>query len=282
MKIRHILKEKLSSTVFHGGALQNLRSILAKNVLIASPLFTRDVESSSSNKSYFFISTARSRTSPFISSLLSQNKPAFVLQLDGDKLNQKYKGKSVNYFLNRKNSEMEDRLFTDEQVVKNVSEFIEQISVFIPPNTQPTDMMAEIELVAREKGIPIFFFTNKNDLITNNRKKAIDLGKTINDIKNPEPNVPKVTKNLEALIFFYENNNPNHVPPEYESYIKDLTLDNYKNSWISDIKKELDKFYRNQEVMGFFKDIMKKEKVYSIDDLVNKISDKWKKLSKIG
>jgi len=281
MKIRHILKEKLSSTVFHAGALQNLRSILAKNVLIASPLFTRDIESSSSNKSYFFISTARSRTSPFISSLLSQNKPAFVLQLDGDKLNQKYKGKSVNYFFNRKNSEMEDRLFTDEQYIRNVSEFIEQISVFIPPNTQPTDTMLEIERMAKKKSIPILFFTDKKDLISNNRRKAIDLGKTIKDIENPKPNIPKVTKNLEALIFFYENNNPNHVPPEYESYIKDLTLDNYKNSWISDIKKELNNFYRDTEVIGFFKDIMKKEKVYSIDELVNKVSAKWKKLSNV-
>lgn len=281
MKIRHVLKERLSSTVFHGGALKNLQSILGKNVLIASPLFTRDAEGSTNNKSYFFISTARSRTSPFITSLLGQNKPAFVLQLDGDKLNQKYKGKSVNYFLNRKNSELEDRLFTDEQVIRNVSDYIEQISVFIPPNTQPTDTMLEIERRAKEKGIPILFFNSKSDLITNNRRKAIDLGKTIKDIENPKPNVPKVTKNLEALIFFYENNNPNHIPPEYEGYVKDLTLDNYRKSWISDIKKELDKFYRNEEVIGFFKNILKKEKVYSIDELVNKISDKWKKLSNV-
>lgn len=281
MKIRHILKERLSSTVFHGGALKNLQSILGKNVLIASPLFTRDAEGSTNNKSYFFISTARSRTSPFITSLLGQNKPAFVLQLDGDKLNQKYKGKSVNYFLNRKNSELEDRLFTDEQVIRNVSDYIEQISVFIPPNTQPTDTMLEIERAAKEKGIPILFFNSKSDLITNNRRKAIDLGKTIKDIQEPKSNTPKVTKNLEALIFFYENNNPNHIPPEYENYVKDLTIDNYKKSWISDIKKELDKFYRNEEVIGFFKNILKKEKVYSIDELVNKISDKWKKLSNV-
>ena len=281
MKLRQIIKEKLSSTVFHGGELKNLYSILAKNLLIASPLFTRDVEGSSSNKSYFFISTARSRTSPFISSLLSQNKPAFVLQLDGDKLNQRYKGNSVNYFLNRKNSELEDRLFTNEQYIKNISDYIEQISVFVPPNTQATQMMAEIESAAKEKGIPIYFFNNKNNLITNNRAKAINLGQVIQDQNNPKPNKPRVTKNLEALVFFYEHSNPNKIPPEYEHFIKDLTIDQYKKSWISDIKKELDAFYRNPEVIGFFKDLLKKEKVYSIDELVNKVSDKWKKISSI-
>lgn len=282
MKLRQIIKERLSSTVFHGSTLKVLYQILSKNLLVASPLFTRDVETSSSNKSYFFISTARSRTSPFITSLLAQGKPCFVLQLDGDKLNQKYKGKSVNYFLNRKNSEMEDRLFTDEQYVRNASDFIEQISVYIPPNTKPTDSMLEIERMAKDKNLPIFFFSDKKALISNYRAKAIDLGKTIKDIEEPEVKAPKVTKNLEALIFFYENNNPNHIPPEYEHFVQDLTIDRYKNAWITTLKKELDKFYRDQEVIKFFKDILKKEKVYSIDELVNKISAKWKKLAHVG
>lgn len=279
MKLTDILTERLSEIVFHATSAKLLLQILSKNVLLASPLFTKDQEV---GKSYFFISTARSRTSPFIASLLAQDKPTAVLQLDGDKLNQKFKGKSVDYFMNRKNSEMEDRLFTDEQYVRNISDYIEQISIYIPPKAPPEDYLLQIQRLATDKGIPILFFNDKKHLISNNRKMAIDLGKTINDIKNPEPEkAPKVTKNLEALIFFYENDNPNNVPAKYLDYVKDLTIDQYRRSWTSDIVKELNGFYRNPEVIGFFKDIMKKERVHTIADLVNTIANKWKKKSNI-
>lgn len=277
MKLKDILLERLSSIVYHATSLLRLNQILAKDMMIASPLFTRDDEKSLSHKSYFFVSTARSRTSPFILTLLNSGKSVGVLTLDGDKLNQNYKGKSVNYFLNRKNNEMEDRLFTDEQYIKNISEYIEQVSILVVG--KPTQTMIEIKQLCKEKNIPIFFFKTKEDLISNNKNKSIDIE---NSVVNDEDKTIKTEKqqqfpkNLDALLYFYENDNPRNVPKKYQEYIQDLTIDYYKKSWINVLRKELNQYYRNENIIKFFKDILKNERVYSIDELVDKISNKWK------
>lgn len=283
MKLKELLTERLSPIVYHATELKNLSLILSRNLMVASPLFVRDDESRDNKVSYFFISTARSRTSPFIQTLLSSGKTVGVLTLNGEKLNNTYKGKSVNYFLNRKNNELEDRLFTDEQFIRNISEYIEQISILVVGNISKT--LLDVKKMCKEKNIPVYFYNNKNDLTTNNKAKSINIDNASleQEKEDQSKNNIKFPKNLDALIYFYENDNPKTISPEYEEYVKDLTIDQYKQSWISTLKKELNLYYRNEKIIGFFKDILKKERVYTLDELVDKISDKWKaKLRKIA
>ena len=248
-----------SPVLFHYTGLSNLINILKSNEFLLTTGMGTNADGELGSSPYY-LSCTRTRLGKYHS-----RYPAIsgvLLTLDGDKLNQRYKTKPVDYWgpEYRKDAkgayEEEDRLFSKLPTIKNARSYILNIDILVSHTEITKGFFGEEEIrsdklddnknwlrtcvkLAKVNKIPIHLYGSRNDWLTHNVKR-------------------------EVKFEFKQNLLNPHVPYEYE-YIKRSTN---KEQWENEYKK--------LKRPNLIKDLLL---IHKLDDY-NKLTDhaqKWTK-----
>lgn len=274
---KRYFRERLSDVLFHATKSKNLISILKKNQFILG-LSIRADESSYP----YYLSFARSKLGDY-----SKNKDV-IIEVDGNKLNQKYKGSPISYFNDREYSnEMEDRLFNNKRILPNAHKYITRINI---DHSKVSDKDINIiNSYSKKINIPLFIYENGNDMRTN--KKPMDYKTFIdmdNDIENPDVDLDmkSIEKEINSLkeynlfgilAYFLINNKFPPVDKIKNHYSFNNT---YRNDLIEEIKNDF--FYYNTydpkslsyRIAMYILSHIKKSKARNLTDLISKTIDR--------
>jgi hypothetical protein len=184
------LFEGLSSILYHSTSIKSVLEILSSNMFRLTPDFgtSRETELRSSDKIYY-MSFSRSR----INDYRSYSGGSCLLVLDGDKLNQRYSGKSVDYWGGSFNKdEMEDRLFSKDAYIENADNYIREIHCF-PRLSYEDDKnrnlswIRKIYIMANRMNISVYVYSDSNSYRLLDKRKSVKLssfGNIKNDLKS--------------------------------------------------------------------------------------------------
>lgn len=193
MKLR-VLLEALTSKVYHATTYGSAISILRNNIIKLSSNKEKGKHKKVEGKeSYpYFLSLARTSTSSYIKDTLSDN--GVVLEFDGNRLNQNFKGMAVDWHGNLSHEkrkglslrfdtkkvskeeylrfyEAEDRLFSKKPSILNARKFIKAVHVLEASGESMEVSQRELKEVAKE--IPVFIYNSLNDFIYMKKTKAV-------------------------------------------------------------------------------------------------------------
>jgi hypothetical protein len=230
------IKESLTDKVFHFTYINRLENILDEDVLQTTPVMGTRSDGELNKNKFYFLSTTTSRHSDigYAASLPKSN--LVRLNLNGQKLNNNYKAARVDYWQRPKDpkdpmyksyaggsgkahlkyvsrqDELEDRLMTDEPVIKNAHKYIDSISVLFEEGAHrfEEDYRTMINCLnkAKELNIPIYFYDNQKSFDHELKDKAIDITKL--NVKEPsdeynyKSHMIHLTRTL-ALMFYADS-----------------------------------------------------------------------------
>jgi len=149
--IKNILKEALSSIVYHFTSLTNFYEIAKHNEILLSSSIAKDAESKY-DKGTFFLSLTRQKNSD-LGYTAGWNDNFVRIEFDGDKLNQNFKGEPMNYWgasmgkdyymkrrdnvrdweqlQKQKRTENEDRLYSNNNKIQNIYKYIKRVDALV-------------------------------------------------------------------------------------------------------------------------------------------------------
>jgi hypothetical protein len=173
-----LLEEGLSDKLFYTRSIESLFSIIRDNRFKLSPIIretTRDKELNLGRN--YYLSTARTRTSSY---RLDNTHKGVLIELDGVKLRQRYKGNSVDFFAGfrgqsvekRNNYEQEDRVVSDSEFMPNAISYITRVDIY-ERDFRPSD--AQLKFMLSKLSVPIYWYKNEQDWIVGASHKAINL-----------------------------------------------------------------------------------------------------------
>lgn len=229
----------------------------------------------------FFMSTARSKLGSY-----SNSPSGVIFKLDGTKLNQKYSGKSVDYWSgsgikNRESgeSEMEDRVYSSSPIIENAVDYILEIQCWLS-ESQKKDKSAylvylkKVEKEANSKNIPIKFFDGYSNFIQNkDPKSSLDDIIDTSDITSLPSYKSKYYKDNQVRKFLNFILALKDDDSNYRYYDSGLTLSNqYHNSF---------KLTHNKVALygkTLISKLLKKLKLKNIDQLIKLRLEQYNKL----
>ena len=234
------LVESLSSIVYHYTGLLNGFNILKNNKLLLQSVLGGNSDNYGNGKMYY-LSTTRQRSN---TSGYRKNTTGVVrLELDGNKLNQRYKGKPIDYwgknFRNSDNFEMEDRLLSNEPEIYPASDYIKRVDIFINPNNEVQVKYAKniLSILSSFYENKTFVYDNANDFNRQSNNTINDaLYKSIYD-SGERPSVEigydsNKGNTIDAIRYFgylYSLlfSNPKDGVGEYAKFLRENGLDTY-------------------------------------------------------
>ena len=192
---RYLLKEMMSGIVYHFTHTMSLRKILKSNRIRMSDCITSPSDSMHNSKLFYLSTTRQYNGKVGFSSGLEVR-----IELDGDLLNQRYEGKSVEYWgrgrAGREDSgyikEYEDRLFSNEPYIENADKYIRRITMYVKYE-KDYDIIQECIQLCGNLGIDISVYSNEKDF---NNPKSVN---TING-EILKMNFPKTENNINPLF----------------------------------------------------------------------------------
>jgi hypothetical protein len=225
------------------------------------------------------------------------------------------------------NKEMEDRIFSDKPKIENASKYIEEVYIFlgekkfkmnkdekgIPTGTYTSwyelenmlsdntkNIILQILVLLKKRGIPFYIYFNKSDLLSNNKKNAVNFKQlNLGDRKGnleysydrSDVNKYRYLEKSQLLIYLYYFNNINKikniVPKHYKDIVKSKVYDITKlhkndflmSEYIRSLKGEIhNEKSKNNNYINRLNKIMRDEKLTNLEDLVTLISKKWDKI----
>lgn len=170
-----LLLEGLSSQLFHVLSINKLFDTLESNeLLLKHRNQSALLKQPDGTKKYpYYLSCSRTISNNFTRDSL--NYSSALLELDGAKLSSKFKGTPVDWFydrmgdngrVNRYPFESEDRLFSKEETIPNIKNYIKAIHML--------DSFPEhVGFIEKHKGdIPLYIYRRAKDIKQLNKKKA--------------------------------------------------------------------------------------------------------------
>lgn len=264
MKLNQILNEKLDSFVFIKESIKMLNILLSRNILVLDE-FYKD------QKTYYVLHTKHTRKDlddP-------EHKSFAIIQLNGSKLNAAIKSKNVNVYLNDKNKDVRDELFSDERIIKDAISYIEQISILIEDkDIVPVSHLKEIEGMCKERNIPLYFYNNRRDFINNNRQNKVEL--TNPDYNYDRQHSANIPENIKAVLFFYNNSELSAVPEKYSRYLNEIMLDQKRPSFTRRTNQTIGGLKNNPLAVKQLTAMFDDAKTKSIETIIVNIANKWK------
>lgn len=185
------LDEKVSSIAYHITTLENAYKIISSDTFEMSQASGSPSERRKNPPRYpFYMSTARSRYSNYFKDQ-AERTSAVILTLDGDRLNNYFKSKAIDffgdsYFSDRKKggSEMEDRIFSKKPRITNFLKFIKRVDLFLLDESfqdiRNVKAVKDIATQCKKKGIPYLLFEDPDDFLRGREQKAIPVQKILN------------------------------------------------------------------------------------------------------
>lgn len=298
-----LLVEVVSSVLYHKTTTSNLLNILETNEFHLTSIINN--ESDKLHKEFFFLSTARNKNSDFFN-IVGQG--IVFLELDGELLNRKYRGKAVNYFnysivppkenassYERQqyvkllaSQEMEDRIISDKNIIPNAISYIKEVSIFVDEHKitdRWSSSVRKIALLLKKNNIPLYFYDDEKAMKIKNKKKTINLKNVLNKLNKRAIGRVGSHNNYYALRALYYM---------VEAYYNNGTLSEKTRKWINALlnaaknEDSLNKFKKNAHLdfhlvsnypNRFFLRLLKifrKEKIDNIKDFLDILIKKWK------
>lgn len=185
MIIKNFLEQVLNESfqkVYHATPLNALYSILKNDTLELVPNIANVEKSLGGKEKYYYLSTMRNKSGKYFLGSDKIAKLARVetyLELDYDYLKSRMKSLPVDYWgSGRKYSEEEERFWSNDSELKNISKFIKSIHVLIRKETDEfkgSDMkkLQQLKFMANTRKIPIFFYDSPENYVVG--KKSVEL-----------------------------------------------------------------------------------------------------------
>lgn len=187
MKIRELLQESLSRIVFHATSIRRATDIIEQGKFKLAADFAKPSETKST-KPVFFLSTTRSRYGAYhVDSDGYVGDFTVLFTLDGNALNQRYKGVSVDYWQMyndagiRMKDEMEDRLFSYDREIPAIK-YITTVDVLVNQEgsykNNRNDLLYFYNLCKR-KGLNVRFFSDRKSFLSG--RNEANVGELLKD-----------------------------------------------------------------------------------------------------
>lgn len=146
-----ILSEGITDVVYHFTSLENCLSIVKDNEFVLRSSNLTKTSEYNKNGYYYYFSTTRGKSGN--EGYGNTFEGTVRITLDGRKLSQRYKGQSFDYWgpswekntQNHKYDEMEDRILSNEPVIKNAIDYILKIDILFGINNQIENIKSRIE-----------------------------------------------------------------------------------------------------------------------------------------
>lgn len=310
---KEYLIEKISDIVYHKTSIQSAANILKSNKFKLSSAIGTPSELQLNKGKAFYFSTARTPNSAYINDPTSGD---LYFVLDGDKLNQNYKGKAVDYwgptFRSLNKDEMEDRIFTNKQFISPAINYIKEIHFLLSyeyitrsilfgdeleiRNINENQLLAlkVVYSICKKNNIPLYAYNNINHYLTKNKNKAVNVlevlkdknafklkGSTYQSIKR-KPYYSEIAELLSKPIKQKKEFKDNY---EWNDYLKSVFSDKaykviYKLTYyVGDAIKSLEVDLHNMksdEKISDFIKIMNKYKLKTAEDVIKYLQNKFK------
>lgn len=154
----------LSTVLFHMTDVRAALQILQKNRFELKPSEGTAAEGvTQDGKPSYYLSCARSRRSDYFTGSTS----GVVLELDGGKLGQRYKGKAVDYWGPQfPTNEMEDRVLSPAPFIPAVP-YVKSVSAVLGKHSDRPRLL-QLRVLCGKLRIPLYTYESWSDLITGN------------------------------------------------------------------------------------------------------------------
>lgn len=220
------LDEAATSVLYHYTTLRPARQILQTGVFeLTTSIGSREEAKHAPNGYPYFLSTTRSKVGDYHARMPGRHAVMFVL--DGNYLNRHYKVKPVDYWErmwasdphSQRTREAEDRVFSKEPTIP-ADCITEMHQLIADPEHDETRgyVIRELAILAKKRGIPVYFYTDTNAWLMQDKRKAVPL-KQIQHLLTgrslrPGMYFSRRISNLEAWIELIYKKNKNELSQE--------------------------------------------------------------------
>jgi hypothetical protein len=237
-----MLNEGSSDILYHFTNQNSLLNILKTNEFSLTSVFNGETDYEINNKKFFYLSTTRSRSSGYRSGNVK-------IVIDGRKIKHNNKIIPVDYWRNSKNrndyetnndyiyalksSEQEDRIISDNPIIKNAIKYIISIHILIYEHNINNDLKNIID-VCNNNNIELFLYDNDKNWL--NQLNHID-----NNLKwvfknDDSDNETEFKYDVASLLAYKDNGNYNIIV----NFLNDSDKINEFDKTLKDIKYKLD------------------------------------------
>jgi hypothetical protein len=297
---KQYLIERISDIVYHITYLEHIVDILKTDKFKLVPALgsSSELQYMPKKTKWYYMSFARSPRNKYFETKAYQGRGYFVL--DGEKLSQRYSGKSIDYWYTKGSSrpsgpvdkdEMEDRLFSEKPFISNVKQYIKEIHFMVPGSKKDWDGVGEkfkpnlIQLIiyCKRNNIPLYFYDDVTPFLNKNTTKTVDV--PVEYLKTKEPVdalSPKYSGRKRKSEFSewleltyktkYEDLSDNAQRTIYYMSFGDL----YYRDYITSLKNLIHNNKQKGEAEPLL-DAFRFLKANTVEEFLQKIKDKWKR-----
>lgn len=173
-----LLSEEMSHTVYHITDIQSLYSMLTGEGFKLGNVEDSALEKHPVNteKYKYYMSTARTMNSEYTRGYIADGT-GVVIEFDGKKLSERYKGKAVDWYALKKEKfgkyydEAEDRLYSKEKVIKDIGKYIRAVHMLSYfKNSEQGRYYRMVR--SMDRSFPIYLYNKKKELMFRQINKA--------------------------------------------------------------------------------------------------------------
>lgn len=279
MRYGEILLERLSGILYHSTSIKSVLEILVGDKFRLTPDFGtgREGKLRSGDKIYY-MSFSRSRVNDYRSYMGGSS----LLVIDGDKLNQRYSGRAVDYWgVEFDKAELEDRLFSDKPYIGGASSYIREIHC-LPRLSNESDKfrdlgwLRKIYILAKRENIPVYVYVDADNYRLLNKSKSVkisDFGFGVDDYK---PYISYGGRNPYAGYLELLSDSVENLSDRARDLLYKIRYDNFGDvarGLAADIHN--DRFGRGRHNLDKFLFRLRELKIKSVGELLDYIRDRY-------
>jgi len=288
------LTEGLSPVLYHFTSLTNTLNMLKQNkIKLAAATGTGAERNLQPGDRVYYLSTTRHKMGGYH---LNNDLTGVIINFDGTKLGQRYKGKAVDYWgpewygkdrKGHEEKEAEDRLFSAEPYIPNAKQYILAIHIMYTEKGQKYHKdsglhIRRLIIAAKSAGIPTYLYDNAKTWMLQNTKKAIDpnsielISKASGKKFDQGGYHPGRRNNFSGWLELYHINSYDRLTKN--SKLEYSYITNYPKDAISQLEVSIhnDKTKPEQGLSSLLR-IMRKEKLPTVEKFVEFLQKKWQK-----
>lgn len=267
MKIKELLIEGISSTLFHFTSLPALWEILKNDEFqLSTDTHSYEQRNQRIKDRAFYMSFSRHRLGGFH----VNKKRGALITVDGSKLGQRYSGKPINFHSDYKENpeEAEDRIYSDDSTIKNASSYIKNIEFLV---SKDSDRQLLEKIINKLESLGITY------KIYNNRRAFLSKGKAGENIAgNKSEKLPDSSSDFwEPYIELISKNSSNGLSPEAYDVLETIVIYGREDKASDDLKRKVLDNRTNPKSNKIISTIFKKMKVGTLEEFVGKLKEKW-------
>lgn len=216
------LNEGVSKVVFHATQARKALEILQSDEFVLTTNLGTSSDQIGANKFYYF-SVSRIKWGGYNRGEFYEKNPGVILELDGDKFNQRYKGGPVDYWgpsfrtpdipkeSRLRSDENEERVFSNDPIIPRASSYILGVHLYIPEEEEEHDyelirMKIDFTTITSSRNVPLYVYKNFSDFKLLNTRKA----------NVPEKRVSRIDVFIDTLQAVLDNDLKRAFSLDYE------------------------------------------------------------------